>query len=588
MKKIIISWLFCLVAVCMFGQDACIYFREQKISYKVSATKMLVKLKKSDITGIKKVLQNPIVSNPEKIYDMGDGIFLIEMQHTDMSKENTRTLQRQLSSREDVIYTSPVFGNDALGSGYTNEVIVMLKSKDDYPILQKYAGVYHIEDIRTEKYLSPETYVLTLPHNSEKDAMQTALELHETDLFEYAEPNVLHLFPFASNDTYFPNQWNLKNTGQSGGTAGIDINVEWAWTFTSGGSSDIKIAIIDTGVDLNHPDLVNNLLPGYDAFTHSSNGGAPTNLTEGDFPHGTKCAGVAAAQGNNSKGIAGVAYGCKIIPITAGEKNSISVTAAAEGINWAWHNGADVISMSYGDYSIPLTEALAIDSATTYGRNGKGCVLVACAHNHQQANVTFPASSDKVIAVGALLNNGYRKIESNHGPDLNVMAPGEGIYTTCITGTGENTVIDDGANGVYTSDFSATSAATPHVAGVAALVLSTNSTLTAKGVRDIIDMTARKLNNYDFQTMSEHPNGTWNNEVGYGLLDAQAAVQAAICMSSMSNQTMSSNKFIRSCNNSFDIPTVTVTNNAKLTIKAYETTISGEFEVQSGSQFEIR
>jgi hypothetical protein len=268
MKKIIISWLFCLVTVYTFGQDVCRYFRGQKISHKVSATKMLVKVKKSDITDIKKALLNPVVGKLENTYDLGDGLFLIEMKNT--GKENTRELQRQFSSREDVIFTSPVFGDEP-GSGYTNEVIVRIKSKDVYPVLQKYASIYHIKDIRTGKYLNPETYILTLPHNSEKDAMQVALELYETGLFLSAEPNGIHLFPFASNDTYFPNQWGLKNTGQSGGTAGMDINIEGAWAITIGSSSR-KIAIIDTGVDLGHPDLVNNLLPGYDAYTHSSNG----------------------------------------------------------------------------------------------------------------------------------------------------------------------------------------------------------------------------------------------------------------------------------------------------------------------------
>jgi hypothetical protein len=84
------------------------------------------------------------------------------------------------------------------------------------------------KDIRTEKYLSPQTYILALPHNPEKDAMQTAVELYETGLFLSAEPNYIHIRPFASDDTYFSYQWGLKNTGQSGGTAGIDIKAEQA------------------------------------------------------------------------------------------------------------------------------------------------------------------------------------------------------------------------------------------------------------------------------------------------------------------------------------------------------------------------
>jgi subtilisin family serine protease len=119
----------------------------------------------------------------------------------------------------------------------------------------------------------------------------------------------------------------------------------------------------------------------------------------------------------------------------------------------------------------------------------------------------FPASDADVIAVGALLNNGQRKIDSNYGPNLDVVAPGDGIYTTGMLG-GTNTIIESGPNGVYFSNFSATSAATPHVAGVAALVLSANNNLTAAEVRSIIGMTAQKLDGYVFQTTSAHPDGS--------------------------------------------------------------------------------
>jgi subtilisin family serine protease len=584
MKKIIISWLFCLATVSVFGQDFNMYFEKQKISYKVSATKMLVKLKTRDVTDVKKALQNPLAGNLKKMDDLGSGLFLIEMEKTGTA--DIWKLQRQFSSREDVIYASPVFGGEP-GTAYTNEIIVRLKSKDDYPVLQKYAGVYHIKDIRAEKYLT-QTYVLTLPHNPEKDAMQIAIELYETDLFEYVEPNFIRIRSLASNDTYFNNQWGLKNTGQSGGTAGIDIKAEQAWTITTG--SNRKIAIIDVGVDLNHPDLVNNLLSGYDAYTLSGNGGAPTNITDGDFPHGTKCAGVAAAQGNNNKGIIGVAYGSKIIPITAGASGSVDPLPAANGITWAVNHGADVISMSYGGFAVNITERDALDSAATFGRNGKGCVLVACAHNQNQPSVTFPASHESVIAVGAIYNNGQRRNDSNHGPDLDVVAPGEGIYTTGMLGTTQNTIIASGTNGVYYNDFCATSAATPFVAGIAALVIDVNPNLTAAEVRSIIKMTAQKLPGYAFTTTSAHPDGSWNNEVGYGLVDAQAAVQAATCSSSLSGQTISSNKFIRSCNANFTVQAdVTVSNNAKLTIKADQVTVNQVFQVSSGTGgFEIR
>jgi subtilisin family serine protease len=560
------------------------YVNGQKMNYRVSATKMLVKSKKIDTNGIKNALQSTAFGSLRSIHDLGDGLFMVEMQIT--GKKNLLELQNQWSVEEDVIYISPVFVDDRglEGGSYTNEIIVGLKSKDDYPVLQKSAEAYSIKDIKQMNFVE-RTYILTLPHNAKKNAMQTSNEMYETGLFEYAHPNILTLWPLASNDKYFNDQWGLKNTGQSGGTAGVDIKAESAWTITTGSPSR-KMAILDTGVDLNHPDLVNNLLPGFDATGGNTNG-APTNTTTGDFPHGTKCAGVAAAQGNNSKGIAGVAYGCKILPVTVGTSWSIPAANVANGIDWAVSNGADVISMSFSSTSTTVLIA-AINNAATSGRGNKGCVLVACAHNQGQPNVTYPASSDKVIAVGALLNDGTRKGDSNYGPDLDVVAPGEGIYTTGMAGTSENTVINDGANGIYFPDFSATSAATPHVAGIAALILSVNPNFTAQEVYDIITITAQKLDGYVFQTTSTHPNGAWNSEVGYGLVDAHAALQAITCINSVVNQTVSSNKFVRSCNNNLNIQNVTVTNNAKLTVKANETSINGTFEVQPGGIFEIR
>jgi hypothetical protein len=100
---------------------------------------------------------------------------------------------------------------DGYGTGYTNEVLVILKSKDDYPVLQKYANVYHIKDIKS-RIFSELKYKLTLPHNSQKDALDTANELYETMFFVYAVPNLIHIRPFATSDTYFNNLWGLKSS----------------------------------------------------------------------------------------------------------------------------------------------------------------------------------------------------------------------------------------------------------------------------------------------------------------------------------------------------------------------------------------
>jgi subtilisin family serine protease len=232
--------------------------------------------------------------------------------------------------------------------------------------------------------------------------------------------------------------------------------------------------------------------------------------------------------------------------------------------------------------------SLALDSAANFGRNGKGCVLVACSHNYN-TNPYFPSRKSNVIAVGAINQLGTRNTNSNYGTSLDVVGPGFNIYTTGMK-AGRPVEIDNGAAGVYDGNFNATSAATPFVAGVAALVLSVNPNLTALEVRNIIAMTAQKLNAFQFITMSGYNNGTRdkNNEVGYGLVDAHASVQAATCISSLVSQTISSNRFARSCNNLFSVQNVTVSNNATLAIKSNETSINGTFEVLSGSMFEIR
>jgi hypothetical protein len=193
MKKIIISWLFCLVTVCIFGQDVCMYVGDgQKVCYEVSATRILVKSETLNITDIENALRNPVAGSLKNIYDMGDRLFFIEMQNT--GKEDMWELQRQFSSREDVIYTSPVFG-DAPGAGYANEIIVMLKSEDDYPVLQECAEAYLIKEIKPNEF-NKLKYKLILPHNPEKDAMQIAIELYETGFFVFAEPNGIILCPF--------------------------------------------------------------------------------------------------------------------------------------------------------------------------------------------------------------------------------------------------------------------------------------------------------------------------------------------------------------------------------------------------------
>jgi hypothetical protein len=210
MKKKIISGLLCLATVYTFGQDVCRYYSGEKVCYEISATKMLVRLKTVDNTEAEKVLKNLISGNVKKIDDLG-GFFLVEMENT--SKEDMRALQRQLNAKEDIMYVSPVYLDGVYEESFTNKIIIRLKSNDDYPVLQKCADIYLIKEIRRlykdVLFIGDElVYILTLPHNSEKDAMTIACELYETGLFQHADPNYISLFPFdnGSNRNITPEQ----------------------------------------------------------------------------------------------------------------------------------------------------------------------------------------------------------------------------------------------------------------------------------------------------------------------------------------------------------------------------------------------
>lgn len=141
-------------------------------------------------------------------------------------------------------------------------------------------------------------YVISV-ENRNDDLINTSNLFFESGLFEFSAPNFSWVDAFNSNDTYYSQQWALKNTGQDGGTLGIDINIEKAWTITQG-SSNIKVAVVDDGVDLTHPDLVLNLLSGYDPTGNNSAGDHVWNFEK----HGTACAGVIAAIANNNLGVA--------------------------------------------------------------------------------------------------------------------------------------------------------------------------------------------------------------------------------------------------------------------------------------------
>lgn len=312
------------------------------------------------------------------------------------------------------------------------------------------------------------------------------------------------------NDPMYADQWNLRQIGAGGtGTTGWDLTM---------GSSAVTVAILDEGVELGHPDLVGGFVHNGINLGTMSGTGAPTGN------HGTPCAGIVAARTGNGVGVAGLAGGCRLLPIAFSRWTDTEVAA---GIRYARMQGAHVISMSFGWNA---WNRAIIDPAIQEAFNA-GVVMCVATHNHNTANgITYPATNPLVIAVGASDQADNRKSPSspdgegwgsNYGPQISVVAPGVRIPSTDRLGSNGYTTND------YTPRFNGTSAATPHVAALAALIRSRNSTLTNVQVRRIIEETAAKVGVVPYANVSGHPNGTWNEQMGYGRIDVHAALRRA-------------------------------------------------------------
>ncbi len=383
-----------------------------------------------------------------------------------------------------------------------------------------------------------------------KDTLAVANIYQESGKVEFSDPNLLTEVRKAAlpNDVLIGEQWHLENTGQGSGSIGEDVSASEAWNINAG-SPNIVIAIIDDGVDIDHPDLKANIWenPNPDNAMNDVNGWnfydnnndprprkftPPYNELAGNDSHGTPCAGVAAAVGDNATGVAGIAYKCKILPVKIflGDE-LVPFSVIADAIRYAGQS-ADVLSNSW---TIPPSGDVesAIKDVVRTGRRGKGTpVFVATGNGDKYGNglpyIGFPASVPEAIAVGASTNRGKRSGYSNYGEGLDFLAPSsggtKGIFTTDVSTNGRGFNVGDinegGADGLYTNSFGGTSSATPLAAGVAALLLSLNPELTWEQVRGYMRDTADKI---DFVN-ANYVNG-YSLEYGYGRINAYNALQ---------------------------------------------------------------
>jgi subtilisin family serine protease len=418
---------------------------------------------------------------------------------------------------------------DGTFHGVTNQVLLRLKSADQKSLLDQI--IYDFQGVTRYTRNPYDELLFEIKVHKNRNALTLANEIHESEIFDYCEPDFLRIMKkLTTNDPSVNNQWSLQNDGnntvQYGGIPGADMNVFNAWNTTTGDAS-IKVAIIDEGVDLDHPDLAANLLLGFDATGQGSAGGA-----SGDDAHGTACAGIVAAVGNNNLGGAGVAYNCKIIPVriaySSGPDWITNNSWITNAINWSWQNGnADVLSNSWGGGGASSSINNAIDGAVNNGRGGLGSPVFFAAGN-DNGTVFYPATYESTISVIAMSMCNQRKSPtscdgeywwgSNYGITADIAAPGVKIFATDIAGaSGYN-------SGDYISTFNGTSSACPNAAGVMALILSNDHTLTAAAARYAMESTADKVGNYNYSTVNGQPNGTWSSELGYGKINAASAL----------------------------------------------------------------
>lgn len=324
--------------------------------------------------------------------------------------------------------------------------------------------------------------------------------LSQNPIVEIVEPNFIYRANAIPNDPMLGQLWGMKNIGQpdsakQAGVEGMDIGAEQAWDVTTG-SKDVVVAVIDTGLMFNNPDLIDNVWTneaelngkagvdddnnGYVDDIHGYNFVNNTGNPMDDHGHGSHCSGTIGGTGNDGKGIVGVAWNVRIMGVKFLSKDgSGSLENALKAIDYATKNGAKIMSNSWGGGGYSETLKAAIERS-----NAAGALFIAAAGNDgndNDANPTYPGSYQvpNVLAVAAIDNRGKMASFSSYGrTSVHVGAPGVNIVSTTTAG--------------YES-WSGTSMATPHVSGIATLVMSHEPNLTALEVKERIIATAKPI-----------------------------------------------------------------------------------------------
>ncbi|MGQ4649307.1 S8 family serine peptidase [Lyngbya aestuarii] len=500
---------------------------------------------------------------------------LAESEEFLVSPEQRDAAMQAARDDEAVAYASHVYqlqGNPETLVYLTDQLTIQFSAAADEIVLAQIAAEFGLRLVQPVQGI-PNTFVFQLTSEAQENPIKITNRLMGRPEVLIAEPNIVvpqepHYRP---RDNHYSQQWYLHHEGGTSLAVGSHIDIEKAWDITRGDRS-IVVAVTDDAIDLNHPD-----------FQGSGKIVAPRDFKDKDFlplpnstneSHGTACAGIAVAE-ENGIGIVGVAPGCGLMPVrTTGFLDDSTIE---ELFDWAVEHNASVISCSWGpatvSFPLSLRQRAAITRAATKGRNGKGCVIVFAAGNaNRPVSGTifergwpqdvlkgptkwlggFTVHPD-VITVSACTSLSKKAAYSNWGTNVSVCAPSNNappgawfektgyIYTAPairvpLVGLGIFSADLIGVLGYETGDFvrtfGGTSSACPVVAGVAALILSANSELTAQEVRQILEQTADKIVDQQPDPQLGMRLGTYDSNshsqwFGYGKVNAKRAVQAA-------------------------------------------------------------
>ena len=382
-----------------------------------------------------------------------------------------------LSSVNVALAQEPI--TDINGPAYV-EGELLVKFKPGFSVQSTDQKVAEVNGTAVETIPAINTVKVEVPAGQEQSAVA---QLQARSDVEYVELNYIAYALDTPNDPSYVSQWGLPK-----------IDMPNAWQIGEG-SSDVVVAVIDTGIDLDHPDLSCTVPDGEPKLTNGWDYANGDSSADDDHSHGTHVAGIISACTDNDVGIAGVAPNVRLMPVKVLDSGgSGSYSDVANGIIYATNNGADIINLSLGGSAGNSTLASAVQYA-----NNNGVLVIAASGNAGASSIYYPAAYSEAMAVGATDSTDYRAYYSNYGNGLDVVAPGSSIYST--------------VPGSYAYK-SGTSMATPHVAGLAALIWSLDPALSNTEVRQIIQ-----------STTDDKGSAGYDIYYGHGRINAYAALE---------------------------------------------------------------